>query len=118
MHSCAGLTPFMGGRAAPMADGIIVEVVFALPDTQSLLQVSLPQGATVADAIETSDIAALFPDVNIDRLPTGVWGHPVDRGQELNDGDRVEIYRELKIDPREARRRLALTGRTMSQSGD
>jgi len=102
----------------PVADHIVVEVVFAEPLKQSLLSVKLPKGATVADAITHSGIAARHADIDITALRTGVWGHTVDPKHPLRDGDRVEIYRELTIDPREARRQLALSGRTMREPAD
>jgi hypothetical protein len=68
----------------------------------------MPPGSTVADALEMSKIAAAFPDAAIAHLPTGIWGRPVERDQTLAEGDRVEVYRELEIDPKEARRLRAL----------
>ena len=93
---------------------IRVEVVFALAERQDLKAITLPEGATVADAIAASMLAKSFPEQNFDSLSVGVWGHTVTREHVLTDGDRVEIYRDLEIDPREARRQLALLGRTMA----
>ena len=81
-----------------------VEVVFALPDRQSLETVTVDDGASVADALRLSGIEERFPDVSLDELQVGIWGKPVERTQALRDGDRVEIYRPLELDPREARR--------------
>ena len=81
-----------------------VEVVFALPERQVLLTVNLKDGATVADALEASRIARQFPDEDLDALQTGLWGQPVDRDRPVKDGDRVELFRPLEMDPREARR--------------
>ena len=81
-----------------------VEVVFALPDRQYLGAVTVPEVATVADAIRQSGIERLFPDVDFAALQAGIWGKPVDRDQRLRKGDRVELYRPLEVDPREARR--------------
>lgn len=92
---------------------IKVEVVFALADKQKLTAVTLPGGATVADAIAKSCLAQSFPEQNLESMSVGVWGHPVERERILTDGDRVEVYRPLEMDPREARRRLALAGKTM-----
>ena len=61
-------------------------------------------GRTVADAIERSDIADAFPGVNLDGLQAGIWGSPAERNRLLREGDRVELYRPLAMDPREARR--------------
>ena len=98
-----------------MAD-IRVEIVFASAAKQRLIAVTLGRGATVADAISESSIAKQFPTENLDELQVGVWGHLVERNYVLSDGDRVEIYRALEMDPRQARRQLALLGRTMGQT--
>ena len=92
---------------------VCVEVVFALPRQQVLVSVSLAEGATVAEAIDAAGLAARFPEEQLDALPTGIWGRPAERDAVVRDGDRVEIYRPLEIDPREARRQLAQAGRTM-----
>ena len=81
-----------------------VEVVFALAERQELLVVELPAGATVAAAIEKSGLARLFPDTEFDTLQAGVWGKPAARDHVVKEGDRVEIYRPLEMDPRDARR--------------
>ena len=96
-------------------DTIEVEVVFALPERQELLPVTLPAGSTVGDAIEASGIADRFADHDLSSCRQGVWGRLVDRDRLLEDGDRVEIYRPLRIDPREARRKLAAEGKSMGR---
>lgn len=95
---------------------IRVEVVFALADRQQLLAVSLPVGATVDDAITESTLSRRFPMQNLDALQAGVWGHLVTRDHVLSDGDRVEIYRPLQLDPREARRQRALVRPTIGNA--
>lgn len=101
----------MGGR-------IEVEVVFALPRQQVLTTVSLRAGSTVADAIAAAGIEQRFPARDFADATVGVWGRPVARERQLRAGDRVEIYRPLVIEPREARRRRALAGTTMAAPGD
>ena len=101
-----------------MAADIVVEVVFALADKQRLVSVSLPPNATVADAIAASHLAGHFLGQDFDTLEVGVWGRVVEKGHILSAGDRVEIYRPLRLDPREARRQLALVGETMRASED
>ena len=93
-----------------------IEVVFALPGRQSLLSVSVPAGSSVATVITASGIEALYPDDNLNQLTVGVWGHIVDRDRVVEPGDRIEVYRALQLDPREARRQLALVGRTMGSA--
>jgi len=81
-----------------------VEVVFALAEKQVLLLVELPAGATVGDAIDRSGLARQFPDCDLRGLQAGVWGNPADSDPPVRDGDRVELYRPLAMDPRDARR--------------
>ena len=100
-----------------MTTNIRVEVVFATEEHQELLEVSIPKGSMVGDAIALSGIASRFPGEDISKLEVGIWGRVVGRDQRLKPGDRVEIYRPLVLDPREARRRLAALGRTMGPSG-
>lgn len=64
----------------------------------------LARGATVADALHASGLVERHPGVAIDVLPVGVWGSFCDRAAPLHDGDRVELYRPLQVDPKEARR--------------
>lgn len=83
-----------------------VEVAYAEPQRQFLRRIALPNGATVADAIAASDIAAEF-DLEVNELAAGIWYRVVARDAVLRDGDRVELYRPLQIDPKESRRRRA-----------
>lgn len=99
-----------------MAGEIQVEVVYARADKQCLIAVSLPSGATVADAISGSSLRRDFPEENLDAMQVGIWGHLVDRSHVLSDGDRVEFFRPLELDPKEARRQLALLGQTMGKT--
>jgi len=82
-----------------------VEVAYALPDTQRLVELRLPEGATVADALANVASAPGFTEVDFEHVSIGVYGAIVaDRNQRLNEGDRVEIYRPLTVDPMTARR--------------
>lgn len=94
-----------------------IEVVYAEPHRQALVEINVPEGSTVAEAIASSGLAEQFPDVNFANAEFGVWGQHVDAARVLQDGDRVEIYRPLVMDPRDARRRLATLGRAMGQKG-
>ena len=82
-----------------------VEVVFAQPGRQILRRVSLPAGSTVSDAIRTSGLLEEFPEIGAARV--GIYGRLVASTVPLHDGDRVEIYRPLKVDPMEGRLRRA-----------
>lgn len=88
------------------ADAITVEVVYGLPAEQVLLRLAVPAGTSVREAARRSGLAARFPDIDIEHAPLGVFGKlcKSPETQALREGDRVEIYRPLLIDPKEARR--------------
>jgi putative ubiquitin-RnfH superfamily antitoxin RatB of RatAB toxin-antitoxin module len=90
-----------------MADLLHIDVVFAGADELLRKSVRLEAGATVGDAVRASGIADDLSATGIDCSHVGVFGRTVDQATPLRDGDRVEIYRPLKIDPKEARRRRA-----------
>jgi len=97
---------------------INVELVFASEEKQKLLSVKVGAGTTALDAIIKSALPQDFPDVDFLLCTLGIWGRPVSGGQVLRDGDRVEAYRSLRRDPRDARRELALAGKSMGGSGN
>jgi len=96
-----------------IGETIRVEVVFGLPDRQELVSVNVAPDANCAAAISRSGIAADFPEFDLATLPIAIWGRPAERGDGLKKGDRVEILRPLEIDPRDARRQLAIEGQFM-----
>jgi len=81
-----------------------VTVVHARPGAQHVLPVEVPPGATVADAIVTSGLLALEPQLELQALSVGIWNRTVDLHARLVADDRVEVYRPLTLDPKEARR--------------
>jgi putative ubiquitin-RnfH superfamily antitoxin RatB of RatAB toxin-antitoxin module len=86
---------------------ITVTVVYALSEAAIEIEVELATGATVADAVELSGLAARHPEADIARRPVGVFGKRVDRRTMVIDGDRVEVYRPLRAEPKDARRKRA-----------
>lgn len=66
--------------------------------------VSLAPGATVLQALAASGLKQDFPQLNSDTVVVGIWGRAVPLAQPLRDGDRVEVYRPLQVDPKLARR--------------
>lgn len=87
---------------------IRVEVVYALTERQVLVPIDLEAGCDVKSAIEISGLLKLFPEIDLARNRVGIFGAVYGLDQKLNDGDRVEIYRPLLHDPKEARRRRAI----------
>jgi hypothetical protein len=86
---------------------INVEVAYALPERQYLYQLTLPEGCTLKQAIEASGILDLRRDIDLSKNKVGVFSRPSTLDARLLDGDRVEIYRPLLVDPKELRRQRA-----------
>ena len=86
-------------------------IVYALPGAVTEIEVCLAEGATVAEAIERSGIAARLPAADIAGAPVGIFGKRVRRDTVLGHGDRVELYRRLVADPKANRRRRAASRR-------
>ena len=85
-----------------------VEVVYALPAREDAVLVELPAGAKVLDAVRASGIVERHPEIDLKTYRLGIYGKVVAAAAPLAAGDRVEIYRPLAMDPKEARRRRAL----------
>lgn len=88
-------------------DCIQIEVAFAEPRGQHLITLEVPAGTTVAGAIELCRRRQLLPGAAFDYADRGIFGRRAPADRVLESGDRVEIYRPLKVDPKEARRRRA-----------
>lgn len=93
-----------------MTDGahpLRVEVAYAEADSVWSREVVLPPGATIRQAIEASGIRREWPDVHLSDDCVGIFGRRCHPLREVRDGDRVEIYRPLRRNPMDARRRRA-----------
>ncbi len=86
---------------------ISVTVVYALPAGATEIELELRAGSSVADALARSGIAARHPEIDLAASAVGVYGVRVTLDTLLADHDRVEIYRPLRADARELRRRRA-----------
>lgn len=82
-----------------------VEVAYARPEKQCLVPLTLPAGSTCLEAVQASGLLEAFPEIELERHGVGIFGKQVRQPNthELRDGDRVEIYRPLLIDPKQAR---------------
>ena len=84
-----------------------IEVVYANPERQWQGELVLAAGSTVRQALQAAMAASLIPDEAIDPARLGIFGRRASADTVLTDGDRIEIYRPLRLDPKEARRRRA-----------
>ncbi|MGH8190510.1 MAG: RnfH family protein [Rhodanobacteraceae bacterium] len=99
----------------PEPPRLAVSVVYAEPDRVFEVELELPPGATVADAIEASCIRQRRPEVEIRADRIGIFSRKARFDTRLRDGDRVEIYRPLRIDPKEARRKRVQSNRSANE---
>lgn len=95
-----------------MAELLRVEVVYALPDRQQLVTLTLAAGSTAADAIARSGLLQAFPEIDLVRSAIGIFSKIVKPETVLRDHDRVEIYRPLQADPKDVRRQRVEEGRS------
>lgn len=84
---------------------ILISLVYA-PQARQVLEISLQleSGCTVSQAIQNSKILQTIPAIELQALELGIWGKKVASSHLLQNGDRVELYRPLKVDPKVARR--------------
>lgn len=84
---------------------IEVEVAYARPDKQEIVPVRVPEGTTALEAARLSGIVDMFPEIELNDTDMGIFGKVIKdpAAHELREGDRVELYRPLKIDPKQAR---------------
>ena len=93
----------MSPRLDSPARLIRVEVVYATPAWQDLASVNLPAGAQAIAAVQASGLLERHPEIDLALAKIGVFGKVVQPGAPLADGDRVEIYRPMAVDPKAAR---------------
>ena len=89
------------------AEHITVEVVYALPARQRILEVRVPSGSTVETALRAPEVLAEHPQIDLACVKVGIFGRRVSPKHVLHPGDRIEIYRALIADPKTARRKRA-----------
>ena len=82
-----------------------IEVVYGLPDKQVLKKLNVQNGCTAREAVCQSALDEIFSELDLQTAPLGIFGKSVKDETLLRDKDRIEIYRPLLIDPKEARRK-------------
>ena len=99
------------------AELIDVEVAYARPDAQVILELRVPAGTTLEQAVRESGILDRFPEIDLTRNQMGIFGKLNKLNTVLRNGDRVEIYRPLIADPKEVRKQRAAEGKRMKKGG-
>jgi putative ubiquitin-RnfH superfamily antitoxin RatB of RatAB toxin-antitoxin module len=100
-----------------MAESLSIEVVYALPQRQDLVYLSLPVGSTIQEAIEASGLMQRHAEIDLKQNKVGVFGKLAKLDAPLRDRDRVEIYRPLIADPKEVRKKRSDEGKAMKKGG-
>ncbi len=87
--------------ATPKEDGRMIDigVAYATSEEQVWHEFQVLEGTTIAQAIEQSGVLDEFPDINLSTQKVGIFGEIAELNDEVHEGDRVEIYRPIKIDP-------------------
>lgn len=84
-----------------------VSVVYCTPQAPWTKEIDIAEGTTIGDAIRISGVLAAYPALQLVQLAVGVFSNPRALDAAAHDGDRIEIYRPLLVDPKEARRHRA-----------
>jgi putative ubiquitin-RnfH superfamily antitoxin RatB of RatAB toxin-antitoxin module len=103
-----------------MSDGtpIKVEVSYALPHKQVILEVEVPEGTSALEAARQSGVTDKFEGIDLDNAKLGIFGKVISPKAVLKAGDRVEIYRPLIADPKEVRKARAARAKERRAQGE
>lgn len=96
---------------------IKIEIVYALPNEQTLLKLEVPQGSTIAEGVKLSGLLEKYPEIDVQKGKFGLFGKLSKVDTVLREKDRIEIYRPLIADPKEVRRKRAEEGKVMKKGG-
>lgn len=99
---------------------IQVEVAYALPHEQKIVSLQVAEDCSIYEAVIQSRIAELYPQIDVDSDPMGIFGKAVrdPKGTIIRAGERVEIYRPLIADPKEARAKRAAKAKAAKDAAD
>ena len=100
-----------------MENKTLIEVAYATPARQVIVECIISPGTSARDAVRQSGIDGHFPEIDLDNCDIGVFGKVIPADYRLSDGDRIEIYRPLIADPKEIRRQRAAQGLKMKKGG-
>ena len=96
---------------------ILVEVVFALPDEQTLLAFEVDEGIKAEAVIHQSGILEKYPEIDLEMQKIGLFGKIITLNHTVREKDRIEIYRPLIADPKEVRKKRAAEGKKLKKGG-
>ena len=82
-----------------------VGVCYAEVDRQSWMRLEVPDSSTIEDTIKLSGLLKLYPEINLSNQKVGIFGKIATLNTAVKEGDRVEIYRQITVDPQLVQRR-------------
>jgi uncharacterized protein len=88
-------------------ESISVELIYIEPNSQNSLKLELVKGSNISQAIQQSGLLERFPEIDLKKNKVGLFSEIQELDTVLQSGDRIEIYRPLLADPKEARRQRA-----------
>ncbi|MEH6575943.1 MAG: RnfH family protein [Amphritea sp.] len=99
---------------------ITVEVAYAMPHEQKIISLQVADDCSVYEAVIQSKIVELFPQIDIENDPMGIFGKAIRKPKEaiIQAGQRVEIYRPLIADPKEARAKRAAKAKAQKDAAE
>jgi len=100
------------------AHQILIEVAYATPQRQVILETWVDENSTVEEAINASGILTEFPEIDLKVNKLGVFSKLVKLDAVLRHKDRIEIYRKLIADPKAVRKQRAAEGKKMKKGGE
>lgn len=96
---------------------IPIEVAYAAAERQLIVALEVAEGTTLEQAILQSGLPAQFPEIDLATLKVGNFGKLSKLSAVVRAGDRVEIYRPLRADPKAVRKQRAADGKRMRKGG-
>jgi putative ubiquitin-RnfH superfamily antitoxin RatB of RatAB toxin-antitoxin module len=114
----------MANPESTATEQITVEVAYALPERQRIISFKVNKGCTALEAVRQSGIVVDFPEIDPESADMGIFAKnldgkamPLPGEYELRERDRVEIYRPLQADPKEARAKRAARAKAAKSDG-
>ena len=92
---------------------MLVEVAYAFEKKQTLLELEVSEGTTLKQAVELSGIIDIYPQIDLTKDKTGIFGKIAKLDTILREKDRIEIYRPLIADPKQVHKERAAQGKAM-----
>ena len=91
-----------------MSNTIKIEVAYALPESQKIVELEVQEGTIALDAAKASGIDKIFEGIDYDAVKMGIFGKAIKpKTHVMQEGERIEIYRPLKSDPKASRKARA-----------